>query len=162
MANTGRTTFKNLNFVIHDNTGVPVLRTIPIDSLSVVGVAYEEQDLTAWMDAVKNALPSMPDAPIEWGGPFDSAAVQAVGTLSGSHTVLSPLNGLMIPLTIDIQFGVRHAWVAGEPQFGITATATAGYVLTKYTLDPSSMRYSARAVLYPGSTLPAWGTVAEA
>ena len=67
----------------------------------------------------------------------------------------------MTPLTLDIHFGIRTAWDAGEPQFGITATATSGYLVTKYVVDMSSMTYSARAVLYPGSSLPAWGTTAE-
>jgi len=157
--NTGRTTFKHVLFVIDDSGGT--LRAIPINSLSVVGVTYEELDLTAWMDAVKNALPSMPDAPIEIGGPFDSTVVAAVPNLSGSHTVLSAINGLMVPLTLDVKFGIRQTYQEGEPQFGITATATAGYLCTKYTVDPSTMMYSARFVLFPGSTLPAWGTASE-
>jgi hypothetical protein len=160
-AQTGRTTFKNLDFRISDS-GNGTIRSIPINSLSVVGLVYDEQDLTAWQDAVKGSLPTMPDAPIDFGGPFDTTAAAAAGTLSGSHTVLSPLVGAMTPLMLDIQFGVRHAWEAGEPQFGITASATSGYIVTKYQVDPSTMSYSARAVLFPGSALPAWGTAAEA
>lgn len=158
-AQTGRTTFKHIQFNIDDSAGT--LRSVPIDSLSVVGITYDEMDLTAFQDAVKNALPSMPDAPIEFGGPFDNSAAAAAGTLSGSHTVLSAICGLMTPLTIDVQFGIRHAWESGEPQFGITATAANGYILTRYNVDVSTMRYSARAVLYPGSAAPAWGTAAE-
>lgn len=155
-----RATFKNVRFIIDDSAGT--LRHVPIDSLSVVGVTYDEQDLTAWQDAVKNALPSMPDAVVEWGGPFDDAAAAASPTLSGSHTVLSAINGGVTPLTLDIQFGMDGGtWAGGDPQFGITSSATEGYLVTKYVVDPSSMRYSARAVLYPGSTLPAWGTAAE-
>ena len=155
----GRTSFKHITFIIEDSGNV--FRNIPIDSLSVVGLTYDEQDLTAWQDAVKVALATMPGAPIEWGGPFDSAAAAVAPALSGSHTVLVDLAGLNIPLTLDIQFGIQHAWEAGEPQFGITGTATAGYIVTKYTVDPASMRYSAKAVLFPGSTIPGWGIAAE-
>ena len=157
-----RATFKNVRFIIEEAGGAN-LRHIPINSLSVVGVTYDEQDLTAWQDAVKGALPSMPDAPIEWGGPFDDAAAAASPALSGSHTVLSALCGGVAPSTIDIQFGMDGgAWLAGDPQFGVTGTAANGYLVTKYTVDPASMTYSARAVLYPGSELPAWGDAAEA
>ena len=157
-----RGTFKNVRFIIEEAGGA-ALRHIPINSLSVVGIAYDEQDLTAWQDAVKNVLPSMPDAPIEWGGPFDNSIAAVSPALSGSHTVLSALAGGVSPSTIDIQFGMGGAvWAGGSPQFGITGTAANGYLVTKYTVDPASMTYSARAVLYPGSAAPAWGTVAEA
>jgi hypothetical protein len=156
---TGRTTYKWIQFHIDDN--VPTLRSIPINSLSVCGVTYEETDLTAFQDAVRGALPAMPDAPIEWSGPFDNTVVGAIPTMSGSHTVLTLVNGLAVPLSLDIQFGIQKAWTGGDPQFGITSTATSGYLVTKYTVDLSSMTYSARAVLFPGSDLPAWGIAAE-
>jgi hypothetical protein len=158
-AQTGRTVSKWVNFQCDDSAGT--LRTIPINSLSIVGLVYEEQDVTAWQDAVKSALPGMPDAPIEISGPFDNAIAAVAGTLSGSHTVLSAINGVATPLTLDVQIGIRHAWVADEPQFGITATAANGYICTSYTVNPSDMTYSAKFVLYPGSIAPAWGTAAE-
>ena len=160
MPNVGRTVSKFTKLIIGDTGNV--LRSIPINSLSVVGVVYDERDLTAWQDAVKGALPDMPEAPIEFGGPFDSSGAVAVANLSGSHTVLSPLNGGQTPRTIDVQIGIRQAWVAGEPQFGISQTATSGYVITKYTVDLENMTYTAKAVLFPGSALPAFGTAAEA
>jgi hypothetical protein len=157
-ANTGRTTFKHLQFLVHDGTA---LRAIPINRLNAVGVQYDEQDLTAFQDAVKGALPTMPDAPISVSGPFDSSAAASAPTLSGSHTVLSGLCGGMTPRSLDIQFGVRHTWEAGEPQFGITSSATSGYICTSYVVDPSTMSYTATFKLLPGSSLPAWGTAAE-
>lgn len=162
---TGRTTYKWIRFIVDDSGST--LREVPINKISVVGLTYEEQDLTAYQDAVKGALPGWPDAPIEIDGPLDiSAAVAAGGSgnapaLSGSHTVIAPLAGLTTPLTLDVQFGMRQYWTTGEPQFGITASATAGYICTTYTVDPASMSYHAKFVLYPGSTAPAWGTAAE-
>jgi len=163
---TGRIVNKWVNLVIGDIGAV--LRDIPLNELGICGIAYDEVNTTAWADAVSGALPGMPDAPIEWGGPWSTAAAQtASGTgvapaLSGSHTILFPLNGRMTPLTLDIQFGIRATWATNDPQFGISTAAGVGYIITKYDVNLDDMTYSARAVLYPGSTLPAWGTSAEA
>ena len=163
-AQVGRTVSRYVNFVVSDPT---TIRDIPISSLSVCGVTYEEQDLTAFQDAVRGALPGMPDAPIEISGPFDTtAAVSASGTgvapaLSGSHVVLSAINGGFTPLTLDVQFGMRQTWETGEPQFGLSGTSTSGYICTNYTVNADDMTYSAKFVLFPGSTLPAWGTNPE-
>jgi hypothetical protein len=164
-AQAGRTVSRFTNFCISDSADV--MREIPINSLSVVGVTYEEQDLTAFQDAVKGALPGMPDAPIEISGPFDTSAAQAasasevVPALSGSHTVLKGIVGGFTPRTLDIQFGIRQTWMTGEPQFGISGTATVGYLCTAYTVNANDMTYNAKFVLFPGSTLPAWGTAIE-
>ena len=162
---TGRTTSNWVNLRIYDYE--PVLREIPINGISICGIAYDETDLTAWQDAVSGALPNMPDAPIEFTGPYDvqpaqvASATEVVPALSGSHIVLEPIMGAMTTLTVDIQIGIRHTWQTGEPQFGITRAAADGYILTKYDVDFENMTYAARLVLYPGSALPAWGTIAE-
>ena len=155
---TGRTTFRFVNFIFGDSGNV--LRTVPIDTLSAVGVTYEEMELQAWMDAVKGRLPTWPDAVIEFGGPLDTTAAASVGSLTGSH-ILAPMNGVMVPRTLDIQFGIQAVWESGAPQFGISRSATSGYIITKYDVDAATMHYAARAVLFPGSSLPAWGTTAE-
>jgi len=151
-AKTGRTVFKFTTFEI-DST-VPTFTVIPLVGLSVVGLTYDEMDLTTWADAVKVALPGQPDAPVEIQTIMDNTAT------SGSHVVLSALVGLMTPLSLAIKCGIRQAWEAGEPVFGITSTATAGYICTRYQVDPATMIATARFVLYPGSTLPNWGTSA--
>jgi len=162
---TGRMQSRFVNFIIEDSG--QALREIPVDSIGIVGVVYEEQTLTAFQDAVNGVLPGMPDAPIDITGPWDSSAAQTasasgvVPALSGSHTILSAINGLSVPLSMDIQFGVRHTWMTDEPQFGISQSATSGYLCVSYTVDASTMTYSARFVLLPGSSLPAWGTAAE-
>jgi hypothetical protein len=156
---TGRTTFKWTTLYIGDTSNV--LRAIPIDSLSALGVKYDEQEVTAWQDAVKGRLPTMPDAPIEFGGPWDTSVAASAPSLSGSHTVLNPLNGGTTPRTIDIRIGIRAAPEADSPQFGISQTATSGYVITYYDVDMKNGTYKARAVLVPGSALPAFGTTAE-
>jgi hypothetical protein len=165
---TGRTVSPWVNLIIHDYAAV--LRAIPIDGISICGIAYDESDMTAWQDAVAGALPNMPDAPVEFTGPYDVQPAQAVAgsgaapDLSGSHIVLEPIMGVMTPLSLDIQFGVRHSWEDGEAQFGITQVAdpASGYILTKYDVDFENMTYAARLVLYPGSALPAFDVAAEA
>lgn len=162
---TGRTVSKYINFVVDDNAGT--IRDVNITTLSVVGIVYEEQDQTAFQDAVKSALPNMPDAPIEITGRFSNqAAVAASGTgavpaLSGSHIVIEPTNGLTVPLTLDIQFGIQSTWSTGDPQFGITSSETDGYICVSYVVNPD-MTYNAKYVLFAGSAAPAWGTSAEA
>lgn len=162
---TGRTVAKWVRFRVKDSGGT--LREIPVSSVSVVGLVYDMQDLTAFQDAIKGALPGQPDAPIEIKGPFDISAAQAAAgsatapALSGSHTVLAPIAGGNTPLTLDVWFGMRQYWTTGEPQFGITSSSTDGYVCSEYTVDPGKMEYSAKFNLYPGSASPAWGTAAE-
>ena len=162
---TGRTVSRFFNFVIDDSSAT--IRDIAVYTISIVGIVFEEQDLTALADAVKGALPNMPDAPIEITGPFSNLAVASASgsgvaaVYSGSHTVLSAINGLMTPLTLDCQFGIQSIWSTGDPQFGITASSVNGYILTSYTVDAASMEYAARFVLFPGSIIPAFATSAE-
>ncbi len=148
-AQTGRTVNRFITFKIHDSGGT--LRTIPINSINGVGLDYESVDVTAWSDAVKGALTGHPSAEIEVSGPFDTTA----------HGYLTGIVGGMTPLSLDVQFGIRHAWESGEPQFGITATSSAGYICTSYIVNPNDMTFSAKFAPFSGSTAPAWGTTAE-
>lgn len=150
-AQTGRTVSRWTEFWYSNGT----LRELPVSSINGVGLTYAEVDLTAFMDAVRGALPDTPDCKIEISGPFDTTA-------NGAHAVLSSECGGNTPRSLDIRFGMRQAWESGEPQFGITATATSGFLCTAYTVDPSNATYSAKFVLFPGSSAPAWGTTDEA
>ena len=158
-AQTGRTTQKWTNFIVDDSGGT--IRSIPVDSINGVGLTYDEVELTAFQDAIKGALPAHPDCVITITGPFDTSAAAASPTLSGSHTVLSGINGGTTPLTLDVQVGIRHTWEAGEPQFGITSSAANGFLCTAYQVDVNAGKYSAKFRVYPGSVAPAWGTSAE-
>lgn len=157
-AQTGRTVSKWINFIVDDSAGT--LRNIPVDSINGVGLTYDEADVTAFQDAIKNVLPNHPSCQVTITGPFDNSTTASSPTLSGSHTVLSGIVGGNTPLSMDIQLGIRHAWESGEPQFGITSSATSGMLCTAYTVDLSSMKYSATFSVM-GGTAPAWGTAAE-
>lgn len=168
-AKTGRTVSKWCKFQIDDSAGT--LRDIPINSINGVGLTFDEVDLTAFQDAVKNALQGQPDFTLTISGPFDTTAAQsasasgAAAALSGSHTVLSGLlsavsAGTDSPLAFGFYVGVQHYWETGEPAFGLTGTSTNGIRLFEYTYDPSNQTYSAKFRMSPGSAAPAWGTSA--
>ena len=157
-ANTGRGQSKWIDFKVDDSAGT--LRSIPVATINGVGVTYDEQELMALQDLLHNALPNHANAPIDITGPVDTTAAGAAPTLSGSHTVLSAINGLSVPLSLGVFVGIRHAWEAGEPVFGLTSSATSGYLCVSYTVDPVAMTYAARFVPYPGSSVPAWGVAA--
>ncbi len=161
---TGRTTKEFLQFIIGD-AGNGTLRRLAIDSISALGHQFDETDLTAWMDAVKTSLPGIPGAPLDITGQWSTIAAAAVPSESGSHTILQGIKTSQLttitPLTLDVRLGIRHVWEAGEPQFGLTGTATSGYWLKNYTYDPSTNKFSAQFRLFPGSSLPDFGTAAE-
>lgn len=159
-AQTGRTVSRWTDFIIEDSG--TTLRSIPVDSINGVGLTYDEADLTAFQDAIKGALPETPDCVITITGPFDNIAAQAVGTLSGSHTILSAIVGGVTPLSLDVQVGIRHAWEADEPQFGISQSATSGFLCRSYDVDITNTSYTATFGMFPGSSAPAWGVAAEA
>jgi len=118
---TGRTKAKWIRFLVDDSSGTP--REIPVNSISPVGFTYEENDVTAWQDAVKGYLAGHPDAPIDISGPFDNSAAVAVAAsglapaLSGSHTVLYNLAGAGTPLGLAVMIGIRGYWATGDPVF---------------------------------------------
>ncbi len=161
-ANTGRTVSKWVKFQVKDSGGV--LRDIPIDSINGVGLDYPEKDLTAFQDVIHGALPEIPNAPITITGPIDTtAAVVASGdgaaaAISGSHIVLPGIAGGNTPLTLAVYVGMRHAWTAGEPVFGLASSATSGYLCSSYVVDLSAQKYTAKFMPFPGSSVPAWGT----
>ncbi len=152
-ANTGRSVSKYLTFKLEDS-GTTLRTIVGVKSIGGVGVSYGEVDVTALNEAIVNVLNGQGDMSISLTGHVDSTA------LTGFHVVLSALNGLQVPLSFDIQLGVRQAWEAGEPQFGITGSATSGVIVTNYVVNVDSMEASATLRVF-GGTAPAWGTTAE-
>lgn len=147
-AQTGRTNAKHIGVFVDNNAGTLTDITAYCNSIGTIGLNYETTDVTAFSDGVKNVTIGQPEAPITLGGPFDTTA----------HTHLAAIDGLSVPLTLDIRIGIRQAWVSGEPQFGITSSATSGYVCHSYTTD--GVTWSAIFNVF-GPTAPAWGNTAE-
>lgn len=157
-----RTVSKYVRFIIGDSADT--LRHIPVDTINGIGLTYDEVSYAPFIDQIKGVLANLPGMSLTIGGPLDNTTAAASPSLSGSHTVLEPLNGVMTPRSFDIQFGMNAAWTAGAPQFGMTKTATSGVIVTDYQVIPNSsgeVKYSAKISILSGSALPAWGTTAE-
>jgi len=162
---TGRTVSKFFKFQLDDSGGT--VRDIPVSSIGGVGVTYDQVALPALQDAVKGFLSGHGDVSLAISGPFSNQVVAgasasgAAPVLSGSHVVLSAVNGGSTPLTFGAYFGIRGYWATGDPCFGITSSATSGILVFDYTVDPGDpTMYTANLKMYPGSSLPAWGTAA--
>ena len=149
-ANTGRTHAKHITVKLDNSGGTLTDITAYVNSIGTVGLTYESQDVTAFSDGSKNIVIGQPTAALTIGGPFDTVI----------HSQMIGILGAVTPLSLDIQIGIRHAWEAGEPQFGITSSATSGYLCNGYTVDMSANTWSATLDVF-GATAPAFGTAAE-
>ena len=149
-AQTGRTHSKWMTVKADNSSGTLTDITAYVNNVGQFGLTYDTQDVTAFPDAVKNIVTGQPGAPITLGGPIDTTIITHMAAINGGNT----------PLTLDLQMGIRHAWEAGEPQFGITSSATSGYLCFGFTVDPSANTWSAQFDMF-GATAPAFGTAAE-
>ena len=149
-ANTGRTHFKHITVKLDNSGGTLTDISAYVNTIGTVGLTYDTQDVTAFSDGVKNVVIGQPGAPLAIGGPFDTVI----------HSQLTGINGAVTPLSLDLQFGIRHAWESGEPQFGITSSSTIGYLCHSYTVDIQANTWGATLEVF-GPTAPAWGTAAE-
>lgn len=161
----GRTVGKYFKFVIKDSGGV--LRDIPVNTVGGVGVSYTEVDVSALQDVLRGFLAGQGTVALSFGGPYDTSVAQAasasgaIAALSGSHTVLYPLNGLVTPLSFAVYVGMREYWTTGQDWgFGISSSATAGVWLSEYIADVVGGTYSGKLAMYPGSTAPLWQSTA--
>ncbi len=163
-AKVGRTVGKWFKFQIEDSAGT--LRDVGVTTVGGVGVAYDQVELTNLQDVAHGFLPGHGTIAVPITGVYDTGVAQAAsGTgarpaLSGSHTVLEPLNGLTVPLGVGFYFGVRQDWETGEQVFGLSSTAANGVLIFDYVANPDNGTYSATIGMYPGSALLAWGTAA--
>ena len=148
-AQTGRTNVKHIGVFLDNAAGTLTDISAYVNDIGQVGLSYESVDVTAFSDGVKNIVIGQPEALITIGGAFDSVMhVQAIA-----------INGLADKiLSLDIQIGIRQAWEAGEPQFGISASASSGYLMLNYTTN--FVTWSAQLNVF-GPTAPEWGVAAE-
>lgn len=149
-AQTGRTNAKHIGVWVDNSSGTLTDLSAYTNTVGSVGVTYDTQDVTAFSDGVKNVVIGQPGAPLTLGGPIDTVII----------THMAAIVGLSTPLTLDLRFGIRQAWLAGEPQFGITSSSTSGYLCTSFTIDPSANTWTAQFDVF-GPTMPAFGTAAE-
>lgn len=149
-ANTGRTNSKHIGVFLDNSSGTLTDITAYCSTVGTIGLTYDTQDVTAYNDGSKNIVIGQPSASLTIGGPFDTVI----------HAHMIAINGAVVPLTLDIRVGIRHAWEAGEPQFGITSSATSGYLCHSYVVDLNANTWTATLDVF-GPTAPAWGTAAE-
>ena len=157
----GRTVGKFAKFQISDNSST--MRDIPVNSFGSVGLSYAEQDVTALQEAITSMLSGQGSFSTTISGPWDnSTSVTASASterpaLSGSHTVLEPLNGAQEAKSFGIYLGIRADWITGDPVFG----AIKSVLISEYVVNPDTMTYSARISTAGNRTNdPAWGTAA--
>jgi hypothetical protein len=150
MASTGRTHAKWITVKLDNSGGTLTDITAYCNTIGQFGLVYDVQDVTAFSDGAKNIVIGQPGAPLTIGGPFDTVI----------HSHMTAINGAVTPLSLDIQIGILSAWDAGEPQFGISSSATSGYLCHSYTVDLNANTWSAVLDVF-GPTAPAWGTASE-
>ena len=145
-AQTGRTHDKYTQFWLDDSSGTLTNLSAHTNNVGAVGLDYEVTDVTGFSAEVHNFLNGYPTAPLQVTFLFDTVVI----------THLSALN-VNTPLSLGIYYGIRHAWESGEPTFGISSSATSGYVFGGFTV--SSGVVTAKFNVF-GPTAPAWGTSA--
>ena len=145
-AQTGRTQEKYTQFWLDNSSGTLTNLSAYANSVGAVGLNHETVDVTAFSDGVKNFLAGHPTAPIVVTFPMDTVVI----------THLSALNP-NTPLSLGIYYGIRHAWESGEPTFGLTSSATSGYIFLGFTVSGGVI--TANFDVF-GPTAPAWGTSA--
>ena len=149
-ANTGRTHSKWLTVRVDNSGGTLTDISAYTNTIGAFGVTYDTQDVTAFSDLVKNVVIGQPVAAFTLGGPIDTAII----------THMSAINGTGTPLSVDLMMGIRQAWQAGEPQYGISMSATSGYLCHDFKVDPVANTWSAAFDMF-GPTAPAFGTASE-
>lgn len=149
-AQTGRTHSKHITVKLDNSGGTLTDISAYVNTVGTLGMTFDTQDVTAFSDAVKNVVVGQPAGPITLGGPVDTTIITHMAAICGTGT----------PLSMDIQLGIRHAWEATEPQWGISMSATSGYLCTAFTVDPVANTWTASFDVF-GPTAPAWGTAAE-
>jgi hypothetical protein len=147
---TGRTHVKHITVKLDNSGGTLTNITAHCDNVGSIGLEFDTQDVTGYSDGVRNIVIGQPRAPLAIGGPFDTTL----------HAMMILINGALTPLSLDIQIGIRAAWEAGAPQFGISQSDSSGYLVHDYKVDPNANRWTARLDVF-GATAPAWGTTAE-
>jgi hypothetical protein len=159
---TGRFSPRFSKLQIQDAGGA--LRDVPVSSWGTVGKTYDELDVSSFQEAVKTFLSGQATFSLQITGPMDNTAAATASAsgeaaaLSGSLTILEPLNGLLVPLAFGCYFGQATYWTTGDPVFG----ADNSVIVTDFTVQPDAGTYTCKIAHVSGGTAPSWGTTAIA
>lgn len=141
---TGKTTSQYVKFIYNSQT-----LDCSITGADGIGIAYDETDVTGLCNAIKEALPGQGTVAINLSGNFSNTAT------TGTHTVLSALNGNSTGATLTIQIGIRAAATGGDPEFEVTNVGVFNYLVSP---SGGNVTWTASLRPLPGATA-AWGTV---
>lgn len=145
---TGKTNARYIKVFFDNSAGAAQNISASVSDISSVGLQYDESDVTAYSDGVRNFTLGHPSSEIDISGPFNNTAT------TGAHTVFSAISNApysQATYTLTVQIGIRASATTGDPEF------EGEYLLSAYTVNGDGT-YSARVV--PGSgTAPAWGSV---
>jgi len=146
--NAGRTNLKFVGFWLDNAAGTLTDLTAYLKDPGTVGAQFEAAAVEAVGDGSKNVVVGMPAYPLSITFVWDTVILAHLAALDP-----------WTPLSLDIRYGVRQAQVTGEPQFGITMSATSGYVITGFQCNGVES-ITATFDVY-GATAPAFGTTNE-
>jgi hypothetical protein len=146
--NAGRTNIKFVGFWLDNSGGTLTDLTAYLKNPGSVGLQYEAAAVEAVGDGSKNVVVGIPAAPLSIEFVFDTVVL--------AHLIaLNP----QTPLSLDVRYGIRQTQVTGEPQFGISMSATSGYVITGITANGVESITATFDVF--GATKPDFGTTNE-
>ena len=145
-ANTGRTSEIYLQIWIDNSGGTLTNLSSYLKSAGEYGLKGTEADVTGVADAIKNVIQGRPDAPLTFTWQIDTILIAHMVAIWAQRNT---------PLSLDIRQGIRQSPAAGEPVFGITSTATSGYVLKSFTMNATEVKTEFSVF---GPTAPDFGT----
>jgi len=147
-ANTGRTNERWTDILIDNTSGTLTSLKDHLKSINGYGLKFTEADVTGVGNAIKNITLGRPEAPLSITWQKDTVVYAHLIALIGRET----------PLSLDIRQGIGHVWESGEPTFGITSSATSGYVMTSFieATDEYQTTWNVR-----GGTAPDFATTAH-
>jgi hypothetical protein len=145
-ANTGRTHEIYTQFWLDNAAGTLVNLSAYLVSVGAVGLNHETADVTGLSNGVKNFLTGHPSAPLTVVLRLDTVVITQLSALVPNT-----------PLSLGIYYGIRHAWESGEPTFGLSSSATSGYIITGFSVSGTDVTATFEVF---GPTAPAWGTAA--
>lgn len=123
-AQTGRTNARYIGFWLDNSSGTLTDLSAYCKSVGTYGLKISTQSVTAYSDLVENITNGRPDAPLTITFQKD--------TVVFAHLIALNRN---TPLSLDIREGIRQSQVTGEPCFGISSSATSGYLLGSMTAN---------------------------
>jgi hypothetical protein len=151
--NTGRTNERWTEIWVDNAAGTLTDLSSYLKSVGTVGHDGTVTDVTALKDAVKNMTRGIPGAPLSIQYVFDTALMAIITAYTNGMQTAGA------PLALCIKYGINHAWYTGEPTFGITGTATAGYIQKDMKVDAANQTVTVTYEVF-GPTLPDFATTA--